>query len=291
MNSSLFLIGLLCAFTASAQVIDIEDAAKQKIIAIEARVNDSPINGYAQSTHSGDCIELTLKNISSTHREVQLKPGQFLQPVDTTMQRMMNTLPYVFKLAPGQSITQRITAFCSQATKRAPSKEVLFTVKKKATGSLILLADYLAQKKYKSSSAQLAVWVVSDDDDVSSLSSEDPESKDLYNFLTTKLNIKPTPNRHQNSNVSANWVRTIHINMEYELETTATMRVVVLNEKEEILKLIVDQQKQTPGTYKYNTTVTTTVPATDTTTHYCIVRYYRNDIKVNENRYKMKRLE
>ncbi len=291
MNLLLLFALILVSIQIKAQILDIEEAIKQKLITVEARVNDSPINGYAQSSFSGDCIDLTVKNNSSVYREVIIKPGQFLLPADTNKQRMMSTIPFVYKLNPGQSITQRITAFCSQARKSGPTEETVFRIKNKASGNLLMLANYLAEKKYKSAQAQQAVWIVSDHEPVNYLATSESEAKDLFSFLTVKLGIKPVEQPKLQPTAMPDWIRTVHIDMEYEIERTYTMRLVIVNEKNEILKVLVDNEKQNAGVYKYNTDIVLTVPYQDTIDRYCIVRYFRNDVMMRESRFKLKRLD
>lgn len=274
-----------------AQPIDIETATAKKLISVKAVVNTKSTHGYAQNTHSGDCIELHVKNIASSYQEIQLQPGQFFNPSDTSMQRMLCTTKKIFHLKPGQETSMLITAFCSQAGKSAPSLETTFKIKHKAADKLLQLAQFINEKNYKSAYAQQAVWIVSDNQPVNYLQNNDPEAKDLYDYLTVKLGIKPLPPSQLKNSLLSDWVRKIDINMEYELESTYRMKVLVVNEKDEILKMIVDNETQKPGLYKYHTTVVTTVPPQDTMARYCIVRYYRNDKLVNESRYKLKRLD
>ncbi len=287
----LFLTLIVPVLNTWAQPLDIETALLKKTISVKATVNDKSINGYAQSAHSGDCIELYIKNMSQNYCEIQLLPGQFFNPTDTTMQRMLCTSKKLFKLQAGQETSILLTAFCSQAGKRSPSIDITYKIKKKATDKLLQLAQYLNEKNYKSAQAQQAVWILSDNQPVNLLQYNDAEAKDLYEYLTQKLGIKPLPVQETKNSLMADWVRTVDVTLEYELERTCKMRVIIVNEKEELLKVIVDDETQKAGTYKYSSTIVTTVPGNDTSTKYCIVRYYRNDQLMNESRYKLKRLD
>ncbi|MBU6205963.1 MAG: hypothetical protein KJS45_11320 [Bacteroidetes bacterium] len=282
------LIVLMQWTCAWSQSIDIEEAIKRKYIEVTARVNTTPIDGHYVSGFTGECIELQVKNHSSVYREITLQPGQFLMPEDSNEQRMMNTLAYSFKLQPGQTMTERITAFCSQASKGSPSSTKSFKLLNKATGNLLLLAQFIGQHQYKSVDAQEAVWVLTNNHNVNSLlNNGNEESSTLFQFLTTKLNIKP--NLQSNSATVNPWIRTVRIRVEYEIGRKSKMRVVVLNEKLEILKVIVDNQVQESGVYTYNNTLRIPIDREITEDQYCIVRYFKDDVQLCERRYKLRR--
>jgi hypothetical protein len=85
------------------------------------------------------------------------------------------------------------------------------------------------------------------------------------------------------------WIRTVRIKVEYEMGRKSKMRVVVLNEKLEILKMIVDNQVQESGVYTYNTTLRIPIDREITEDQYCIVRYFKDDVQLCERRYKLSR--
>lgn len=290
MRTKCLLILLLQWTLAYSQSIDIEQAVKNKLIVVDASINSTPINGHYVAGFSGECIQLKVKNISNAYREIVLSSGQFLVPEDSNQQRMLNTLAVTYKLNPGQEVSKRITAFCSQADKVSPSQTQKLTLHNKANGNLLKLAVFIDEKKIKSVAAQEAIWALAANQRYH-IDRDNPESGLLYGFMKTNLNFKPDTTSYHSYRHSAamEWIRTVRIKVEYEMGRKSKMRVVVLNEKLEILKMIVDNQVQERGVYTYNTTLRIPIDREITEDQYCIVRYFKDDVQLCERRYKLSR--
>lgn len=139
------------------------------------------------STYWGGCVKATLQNLTSTPVSIQLEPGLFLISEDTTKQRMMIVDNQQLALSPKGSKTTTVNAFCSQMHKGAPSQDIAFYTAGNADGNLLTLANYIVKNKFKSFAVQNAIWAITDNNDLSSIYSENTSESDSLRRFVSKL--------------------------------------------------------------------------------------------------------
>lgn len=178
-----FLMILTCGFSKS---IPLSEALKKKMIKASFKSANKDLDKNT-STYWGGCIKVTLQNLTSTPVSIQLEPGLFLLSEDTTEQRMMIADNQQLALSPKGSKSATVNAFCSQMHKSAPSQNIAFNSSGNAEGNLLTLANYVAKNKFHSYAAQNAIWVITDNNDLSSIYSENISESDSLRKFVAKL--------------------------------------------------------------------------------------------------------
>ncbi len=157
---------------------------------IRERVPDS--TSQLNNSYYGPCMDLALRNFSGRKLSLSLESGSFLQPADTSEQRMMVTLDQLISLDPGSNRRLKVYAMCTQMHHRSPGRESLLSMTKLAEGNLLELARFISKNRLQDDAAQQAVWVLTDNNDMANIYGNVNEMKLLIDFVS-KLTGKPKP--------------------------------------------------------------------------------------------------
>ena len=192
------------------------EAIKQNLISISIKGADKKSANY-KSGHWGECIEFSITNKTKKQLSITLEPGLFLNSDDTTIQRMMLIDNSMFILAATTTKIKNIYAVCSQMHYRSPSENIAFNIKGKAEGDLLELAKIITKHKIYNYTSQNAVWVLTDNNSIESVYSENKiETEILRNFLAKSKNIKLnkiySPTKIDRKNTNGNFILKINNN-------------------------------------------------------------------------------
>lgn len=149
--------------------------AEQKklvLLSITGAVPDTAYHGE-YSSHYGPCMALQVANTTNQALNLYLEYGYKLEPEDSSLQTMIVTQTLLVKLQPRQKKDYRVFAMCSQAHDKGPSKDESFVLRTRASGNLLGVTELINRKKYQSDAAQNAVWCLTDNYELSSITSED----------------------------------------------------------------------------------------------------------------------
>ena len=138
-----------------------------------------------------ECISMQLKNVATDSLVVFIEAGRRLDSKDSTMQDILVVKDQYVSLAAQQEKTIKVYGFCCQAHNASPLANSTFLVGDIADKALSDLARYINTSKLTAGSIQQAVWVVSDNNELSSVIDDNTEEvKKLRNFLATLKNIE-----------------------------------------------------------------------------------------------------
>lgn len=166
--------------------IPLSEALKKNLVKATFKSSNKEIDKNI-STYWGECIKITLQNLTSNPVSIQLEPGLFLLSEDTTEQRMIIVDNQQLALLSNESKTATVNAFCSQMHKRAPTQDIAFNTAGYANGNLLTLANYIVKNKFKSFAVQNAIWAITDNNDLSSIYSENTRESDSLRKFVSKL--------------------------------------------------------------------------------------------------------
>lgn len=176
MKTKLITYGLMLlspAVWAEELSLTLTEALQKKLVSVKINGAGSDSGGTLTSSHYGPCIRLAMTNQSSTSLQLKLDYGFRLEPIDSSYQTMIVTRTLTAKLSPGQQKDHPIYAMCGEALDRSPSLTVWFALGKRATGHLLGLTEYIQRKNYQNSTAQEAVWCLTDNKHLHSIYSDD----------------------------------------------------------------------------------------------------------------------
>ncbi|MCE9540350.1 MAG: hypothetical protein K8R85_14210, partial [Bacteroidetes bacterium] len=181
-----------CAFS-------IEEAAKKGLIKLSLK---------AKGGYTGDVIEMKIKNLTNKKLDLKMEAGRILDSKKNNEQDLLVTKSEDFFVSANQLKTINVFGMCCQAHNGSPQSNSDYDIGKLADSNLIKLACYIDKNNYYSNyTAQQAVWTLSDNNSLASISGGEKEVvTGLRNFVSklTGRVIPPydiTYNRESDSHV------------------------------------------------------------------------------------------
>lgn len=193
-----FLLFIFIVFNASAKkdTVAISKAFLKKIIKLDIK---------GKGGYQGECLSMKIKNNSADSILIFIEAGWRFDSSDSTMQDILVVKDQYLPLAKKQEKTFGVEGFCCQAHKAGPAEKSKFAIGDSAKGQLRTIAKYLSKIKVSIDNLQHAIWVVSDNNDLSSVEDDGTDaSKKLREFIAklkgiqvpfynTKYKVEPGP--------------------------------------------------------------------------------------------------
>jgi len=176
----ILLVILLLAFKNDKKQLTIKDALAKNMISYKLK----GLGGY-----SGECMNITIKNNSNIDTTFYFESGRKLISKDKSIQDILIIKPMEFLLASGKEINFKGFGFCCQAHNGAPYKDSEYEIGNLKNIKLASLANYLHLNKYKEDQMQNAIWVVSDNNPISSIFVPTDDKKDEEKMMKLKLYV------------------------------------------------------------------------------------------------------
>lgn len=143
--------------------------------------------------HLGECVEISLANLSPDTSFVRLEPGRLLTSSDTLAQDILITREGLLALAPGEKRNIRVYGFCAEASMASPDSAGTFALGSMADSTIVVLAEFLDEKGngYPEGAIQHAVWCLTDCHDVMGIYGDDTEDlAELRGLVASLQKIK-----------------------------------------------------------------------------------------------------
>jgi hypothetical protein len=167
----------------SSGFIPIDQLVKQQQLTVDL----IGLGGYQE-----ECVELTVKNLSTIDQYVLLEAGRRLDNTDPKQQDILVVREKQFIVKGGQTISFNAFGFCCQASNGSPRTNVKFGLGTMATGNLLWIAQYLNKYPYNYNPGlmQTAVWIFSDSRNPASINClNDTVAARLRRDVSTQLGI------------------------------------------------------------------------------------------------------
>jgi hypothetical protein len=208
---------------------------------------------------SNKCLSLTFEKTSKKNLKIIIPAGYLFEAADSTTQDILTLENTIFTLSqPKQFI--KIGGFCAEAHNSSPSANENFDTGKKVSGNLLKLAEYLNSKQlYRESSAQMAVWAVTDSFDVASIT-----HPGILAFTCQLLNV-PLPSykaKYEVRNAPSTPAHRAPIveptpfayegNFEHQSNVACKVSVYMVNEQGETVRTMFADREHLPGWAKYS---------------------------------------
>ncbi|MCU0429223.1 MAG: hypothetical protein MUF42_04565 [Cytophagaceae bacterium] len=146
--------GLLALFLpAWSAEVSLQEALQQKKVALSAKGN----GGF-----QGSCLHLELNNLTQAPISIKMDPGAIFKDQDLGAQNLMLVEEYMVLLKPKQKQSLDAQTMCIEHHDYSPAQGDAFVYASMAQGYLLELAQLLARKNYQNSTAQSAVWAITD---------------------------------------------------------------------------------------------------------------------------------
>lgn len=176
---------VLFSFNSTNSATPFEKALREKKIEIEILPTGS---------HSGNSINLKVKNLTNSKLELQMPYGTVFVPDNEDEQTLITREEEMFALNKNEEKILALNAYCTEASDHCPSKASTFKMAKTPNAKLTNLVSFMDSLKIKDDyMIQQSIWCVTDSESVSNVYSDDLKtSKALRNYLCALTGQKDT---------------------------------------------------------------------------------------------------
>lgn len=220
----LFFACLLSLMAAQAASINLLEAQKLKKISIQAKGNGG---------HMGDCISLTVKNLTQVKQDIVVSPGLIFTDQDPGAQNLMVVEQYQLALMPGATKSLNLSTMCIELHDYSPQSGDLFVLNDEATGYLATLAELIAKKKYQNSTAQSAVWALTDQAEIGDIYASDTLMAGQLATFVANATGRPRPKVIV---PKEHYIYSIRMNMVHHFSKTTKVTLACYDESGALIK-------------------------------------------------------
>lgn len=220
----------------------------------------------AKGGYTGNVLSVDVKNNSSNSIFISIPAGHIFDSEVETEQDLLVTKNYLVELLPAAKQNIGIFAMCCQARKGGPQLDNKYKVGALSKNSkLVKLANFIEKFKYNELvAAQHAVWVLSDNHRLETISGEpELQVKNIKYYLTT-LGIKDelgkpiqmpwyeiTYQPGDSSSVFSNKATKIIGEFNYYLQNNANVNLGIYTPQGKLVKMFLNSNMQDPGNKSY----------------------------------------
>ncbi len=169
----------------SSNSISIEEASKKGLIKFSIK---------GKGGFTGDVIEMKIKNLTNHKLDLKIEDGRILDSKKNNEQDLLVTRSEEFFVNANQLKTLNVFGMCCQAHNASPEYNSDFTFGKLADSNLIKLAYFIdTSKQYSNSTAQQAVWTLSDNNSLASICGGEKDIVIKFRNFVSKLTGREIP--------------------------------------------------------------------------------------------------
>lgn len=232
---------------------------KDKFISIEKWMANNKLKALIKSLggHQENCIQMDLQNLSSDTLYVLLEPGRRLVSADSTLQDIFIVKKQNILLVPFASETITAYGFCCESSMHSPSKDADFDIGYMEKPSWIRLANLIDTNSFPAAAVQSAVWVLSNNHDISSISDQNQKSiqllkKTVAGILGIEMPWYELTYVNDTSMLFSNRPEVLWGTIDYYVKTNAIITMNIRDKSGKIMATLIKESSKGPGTYSYN---------------------------------------
>ncbi|MFH0866550.1 MAG: hypothetical protein V1904_10155 [Bacteroidota bacterium] len=189
-----FFIFISLTIKIQADTISVKQAMEMKLVKVELYKSSLSQNAdNYSSSFTGDCIKMSIENLTDNDVKVLLEAGRFMEPDDTTEQRMIVTRQQMISLYKKQKKEVPVYAMCSEMEDAAPDSLSIFEMGPKAEGDLLTLAQLISKNNWQDMAAQSAIWALTDGNDYGDIYSDNKSEMASLREIVKKAKGITTP--------------------------------------------------------------------------------------------------
>lgn len=230
----------------SYDIIPIHEAIASNLVTATSTARNDSATG---SSHLGQCIELVVTNTRRSPVVISVMPGQRMIPQDETTQEMIITEQQILTLRPGDTHQIPLFAMCGERSDGSPSTDEAFIIGEIARQEIREMASYIYKKNYQHSAGQSAMWVVTDNADLTIIDhSESFVANDLRQKAAA-LSGQPFVPYVQEDN--SNGLSTMSGQFAYRVREQGFGTLKLYDPSGAVVEVIFDRMQLKPGVYTF----------------------------------------
>lgn len=206
--------------------------------------------------HSGESVKASLKNLTADTLVCFIAPGRRLFSIDTLAQDLLIVKEAYVVLAPNQTKVTNLHGYCCQSHHQGPKIDSKFTSGKMEAAAWIELANHINKNNYQPAVIQQAVWVLSNNHEISAVSQSEMAAILPLRQLLAKLKGIEVPWYTLDYTKNDTIVFTGQHNNFYgdytaSIKNNTSITLLLKNEKDEILAVFLKNAPVHTGVFKY----------------------------------------
>lgn len=208
--------------------------------------------------HTCECVQLEITNKNTDSLFVYVEPGRRLIASDSSKQDILIVRKDLLALKAAEKKTIPLYGFCCESSNGCPFKEMKYSIGFMAPKKWVELANFIDTGNFDQFSIQSAVWVLSDNHDLSSVFSSDKEKTMVLRKKLSELTGKEIPWYNTNYETSGDSAvvftgrhNKISGPVDFYVKNTTQVTIRVLNEKGAQVKMLEAPAPYNPGFYSY----------------------------------------
>jgi len=206
------------------------------------------------NAHVGPCLELALENLHGQPLTVYIEAGRLLASADTSVQTMLVTKPATIEMAARGTQKQPLYAMCTEKWNGSPGPDEFFVLRQLAKPDLRGLAELIAAKDYQTTAGQDAVWVITDDQALSSIWSADVEEMTTLREYVSKVTgkqLEETEAATARRNPAPRYFISFNGNLLYPLKERSTVSLRLYDAQDSARHVFFENKTQDRGLHDY----------------------------------------
>jgi len=200
--------------------------------------------------YQGKCLEIIIKNTTAQVLSLEIPAGQLFASADSNVQDLVITKSQSLALAPRETERKQLYTMCTQAGNISPSQGTAFSTGEMASLPLQRLVQRIDAGNYQNSTAQSAVWSISNKESVRQIYGEDVSMvQDLAQIVSEERNISIddfdlSPRRHQITSIKSS----LEVLLDQDLSHA---RLMLVDEQGSIVRTYFDNRFYEQGFHQW----------------------------------------
>lgn len=261
------LLLLFFSATINAQTrLKLSDALAKGFIKLKIMGNDG---------HTGKCATFQTENTTSQILDIEIDCGQKIQCSDSTAQNLVVTQSEHIRLTAKRMVATAVYAMCINAHKGSPGK-VAFRLGQMAQGALLRITHFIEKKKYQNSSAQSAIWNITDNYEIATIGNSEGNDYEMTNELRAFIAKEKKILNYPKAKPVLRTEKTQEGTFDLILQNKANVQIMLMNANHQIVKRYLNAVKEA-GIIRINYAVKNTDYKAGT--YYLVARVGTKEVK------------
>lgn len=204
--------------------------------------------------HSGKCIQMLLQNFGLEPMGIEIEAGRRLHSENPKEQDILITKSQKVVLNAQDTCSILVNGYCCQSSNSSPKQGSVFSIGEMAPIGWVTLAKFLEANSFTINAEQSAVWAISNDHSISSISSANKWDVLPLRGIVAKIKNEPIPwyfvEYVKDTSVFSGKHNTFSGFLSYYVNANAIISILVKTEKGQLVKTITKGTGRGPGQQK-----------------------------------------
>lgn len=249
MKTVLLLAAGLVSISLFSRNITLEEAVTQHLVTVKV----FPRKMDDWTSYYGQCMSIQVSNKSHQAINLEIVPGQYLEPKDTSTQRMVTTHHQVLALGAGSTQEVSLYAMCSEQSDASPDMDDAFVLGMMAQENVQRIAQYIQEHNWQNGTGQHAMWVITDDASLDGITDGNVDAVNALRRAVADIKgiefiaYEPTPEEQYQNGLTS-----LSGNFTYEVPRNCRASLTLEDVEGRLVATFFRDKPFTPGTHKFS---------------------------------------